>query len=122
MEAAEASNLDAWRHPREGGRQIDQVAVIAAADGSARLAALGTSTDLHDRRNLNPEMVRALLGVSADSALENGEGDGHAVHDGKLSLTRHRPKSISRHPREVSKSLNRGIPTSLRRRGCRPQP
>ena len=47
--AVEASNLDAQRRLQGGDRQIGRVAVIAAVDGSARLAALGTSTGLQIR-------------------------------------------------------------------------
>ena len=47
--AVEASNLDAQRRLQGGDRQIGRVAVIAAVDGSARLAALGTSTGLQVR-------------------------------------------------------------------------
>ncbi len=53
-------------------------------------------------------MVRALLDDGVDAALGNGKGDGHASHDGKLSLSRHRPESIGRHPRKVSKSHRTG--------------
>ena len=88
--------------------QIGRVTMIAAMDGSARLAALGTPTDLSVQINLDREVGGALLDAATDAALGNGERDGHASHDGKLSLTRHRPESIGRHPRKVSKNPNRG--------------
>ncbi len=106
--AVEASNLDAQRRLRGGDRQIGRMAMIAAVDGSARLAAVGTPIDLCVRKDLDREMVRALLDDAADAALGNDKGDGHASHDGKLGLSRHRPESISRHPRKVSKSHQSG--------------
>ena len=104
VEAVEASNLDAQRRLRDGDRQIGRVAVIAAADGSARLAARGTPADLPARMDIDRKMVRALLDAATGAALENGKRDRHAFDDGKLSLSRHRPASIGRHPRKVSKS------------------
>ena len=77
-------------------------------DGSARLAALGTPTDLSVQMNLDRKVVRTLLDAATDAAMGNGEWDEHASHDGKLSLSRHRPESISRHPRKVSKSHETG--------------
>ncbi len=83
-------------------------------DGSARLAALGTPTDISVQMNLDRQMVGALLDASTDAAMGNGNRDGHASQHGKLSLSRHRPESIGRHPRKVSKSHESGsIPTSV---------
>ena len=83
-------------------------------DGSARLAALGTPTDISVQMNLDRQMVGALLDASTDAAMGNGKRDGHASQHGKLSLSRHRPESIGRHPRKVNKSHETGpIPVSL---------
>ena len=87
--------------------------MIAAMDGSARLAALGTPTDLSVQINLDRKVVRTLLDAATDAAMGNGEWDEHASHDGKLSLSRHRPESIGRHPRKVSKSRLRGRSVDL---------
>ena len=79
-------------------------------DGSARLAALGTiPTDLSVQMDLHREVVGALLDAATDAAVGNGERDGHASQVGKLSLSRHRPESIGRHPRKVSKSHKTGV-------------
>ena len=67
----------------ETGRSAG-VTIIAAMDGSARLAALGTTTDLSVQMNLDREVVGALLDAATDAALGNGKRDGHASHDGKL--------------------------------------
>ncbi len=58
--------------------------------------------------NLDRKVVRTLLDAATDAAMGNGEWDEHASHDEKLSLSRHRPESIGRHPRKVSKSRFRG--------------
>ncbi|RYB01315.1 EAL domain-containing protein [Lichenibacterium ramalinae] len=60
-------------------------------------------------------MVGVLLDAAADAALGDGKGDGHASHVGKLSLSRHRPESIGRHPRKVRKSHEIGVipPTQI---------
>ena len=82
--------------------------MITAMDGSARLAALGTPTDPSVQMNLDRQMVGMLLDASTDAAMGNGKRDGHASHGGKLSLSRHRPESIGRYPRKVSKSHRSG--------------
>ena len=87
--------------------------MVAAVDGSARLAARGTPPDLVVQTDLDREMVGVLLDAAADAALGDGKGDGHASHVGKLSLSRHRPESIGRHPRKVSKSRLRGRSVDL---------
>ena len=83
--------------------------VIAAVDGSVRLAAGRTPADLSVWMNIDREVVRALLNAASDAAVGNGERDWHASHRGKLSLMRHRPESIGRHPRKVSKSHETGV-------------
>ena len=89
--------------------------MIAAMDGSACLAALGTPTNLSVHIDLDREVVGALLDAAADATLGNGKRNGHTSHDGKLSLSRHRPESIGRHPRKVSKSHETGsIPLDCR--------
>ena len=93
--------------------------MMAAMDGSACLATLGTPTDLSVRMNLDREMVGALLDAAADAALGNGERDRHASHVGNLSLSRHRPESIGHHPCRVSKSHFNGgesCPSMAKRR------
>ena len=104
FEAVESSNLDVQRRMRGGDRQIGRVAMIAAVDGSARLTASGHRPSSPFRMESNHEVVRTLLDAATDAALGNGKWDGHASHDGKLSLSCHRPESIGRHPRKVSKS------------------
>ena len=54
--------------------------------------------------DIDREMVRALLDAAIDVALGNGKRDRHASDDGMLKLYFHRPESIGRHPRKVSKS------------------
>ena len=78
--------------------------MIAAMDGSARLVAVGTPTNLSVKMNHDREVVGALLEAGTDAALGNSKRDRHAFHHEKLSLSRHRPESIGRHPRKVSKS------------------
>ena len=78
--------------------------MIAAMNGSAHLAALGTPTDISVQMDLDREMVEAPLDAATDATLRNGKRDGHASHVGKLSLNRHQPESIGRYPRKVSKS------------------
>ena len=46
--------------------------MITAMDGSARLAALGTPTDISVQMNLDRQMVGALLDASTDAAMGNG--------------------------------------------------
>ena len=82
--------------------------MVAAVDGSARLAARGTPTDLVVQTDFDREMVGVLLDAAANAALGDGKGDGHASYVGKLSLSRHRAESIGRHPRKVRKSHETG--------------
>ena len=55
----------------------------------------------------------SLVGLDAVGNVVVGKRDRHTPHGRKLRLSRHRPESIGRHPRKVSKSSIRGNLTTI---------
>ena len=81
--------------------------MVAAVDGPARKAAVRTPAARSALPRLDDEMVLILLDDALDSALGNCEGKMHAFHGGRAGSGQHRPESIRRRPRKVSKSPQR---------------
>lgn len=80
------------------------MAVIAAVDGLARIAAIRTPSARSAPPHRNDKAVRILLDDALDAALGDGEGNLHASHGGEGRSGDHRPESIRRRPRKVRKS------------------
>lgn len=89
------------------------MAVIAVVHGPARAVAVRTPTARSSPSRLDDDAVRILLDDALDASLGDGEGNMHAFHRGEGRSGDHRPESIRRRPRQMSKSQTGAIPKKV---------
>jgi hypothetical protein len=82
-------------------------------DGPARLPAIRASATGCVQLHGDDEVILVMLYEPRDTALGDGEGNIHAIHDGEGRPTHQRPESIHRSPRKTSKNHRNGAIPSL---------